>query len=199
MFDRDDFAVFADPTLAGRLNLIRTRLDPKFSVAGPVLAATLEAAGGPAQTLHLARHLRRHKNPPPDTWLALSASPRGYKMLPHLELGLWDDRLFLWVALLTESKAHEPVPDPTRVRDLALALPGPFELGRDHTSKEVMPLTAANFDRVAAGFTATAKGEFLIGQTYRRDGALFAQPDELWADIQDRVAALAPLYRALQA
>ncbi|WP_262316286.1 DUF1054 domain-containing protein [Lacticaseibacillus parakribbianus] len=198
MFDRDDFAPFADPTLPGRLGLIRQRLDPKFEAAGAVLQTLLAAQGVPTQFLHLARHARRHKNPPPDTWLALSAGKRGYKMLPHLELGLWDDRLFLWVALLAESKG-EPALRPAALRPLALALPGNFELSGDHTKKAVLPLNEANFDRLATRFETTAKAEFLIGQTYLLTDPLFDAPDELWADIQERVVALAPLYRALLA
>ncbi|WP_179395636.1 DUF1054 family protein [Lacticaseibacillus absianus] len=195
MFEREDFAVFEAPTLPGRLALIRRDLDPKFEQAGQQLVAQLAAAGVPDQTVHIAKHLRRYKFPPPDTWLALSASHRGYKMVPHLELGLWDDRLFLWLALLGESKAHAwslaPLRTPT------LSLPAGFELSGDHTNKVAHPLTARAFDAQVHRFETVKRAEFLIGRTYLADSSWFDHPTQLWADVQARVQALAPLYQQL--
>lgn len=34
MFDKNDFEVFNDDTLSGRLELIRKNLDPKFEILG---------------------------------------------------------------------------------------------------------------------------------------------------------------------
>ncbi|MFD1431354.1 DUF1054 family protein [Lacticaseibacillus yichunensis] len=197
MFTTADFTIFEDPTLAGRLGKIRTLLDPKFVIAGQTLANQLAAVGLPMQTVHLAKHLRRHNNPPPDTWLALATSTRGYKMQPHIEVGLWDDRLFVWLALLQESKATGVQFDLARLGAQADRLPTPFELSGDHTQKAVLPLDATNFAKFSQRYATTQKGELLIGQTYLATDPLFAEPDELWADIQRRVGMLAPLYAGL--
>ncbi|MFD1393873.1 DUF1054 family protein [Lacticaseibacillus jixianensis] len=199
MFTDQDFTVFDDPTLAGRLGLIRRVLDPKFDQAGGELADLLEEAGVPKLYLHVAKHLRRHKNPPPDTWLALSTSQRGYKMMPHLELGLWDDRLFLWVALLQEAKAASVRVPFDSLRPQMMLLPTDMELAADHTRKEVLPLTLGNFDRVSRRYRTTKAGEFLVGKTYLRSDPLFAAPDELWADLQERTVRLAPVLKRLVA
>ncbi|WP_203623110.1 MULTISPECIES: DUF1054 family protein [unclassified Lacticaseibacillus] len=197
MFTDQDFTVFDEPTLEGRLDLIRRVIDPKFETAGNQLAELLEEAGLPKLTLHVAKHLRRHKNPPPDTWLALSTSQRGYKMTPHLELGLWDDRLFLWLALLQEAK-KVPVRVPfDSLRPQMVLLPTDMEIGADHTKKAVLPLTLSNFDRVSKRYLTTQAGEFLVGKTYLRADPLFAEPDELWADLQERVVRLAPVFKLL--
>lgn len=192
LFERSDFAVFQDATLTGRLAKIKAVLDPKFEQAAPILAQALTSAGAEPQYPHIAKHLRRHKNPPPDTWVALSGQKRGYKMAPHLELGFWDDRLFLWVAMLAESKPRQV--DWPAVSAAALALPEPFELALDHTQKAVLPLDAANLLHAAKRFDTVAKSEWLIGQTYLADDRLFARPDELWADLVERTTMLAPLY-----
>ena len=94
MFTRADFEIFDDPTLKGRLNKIYTELDPKFEVFGAQLQNELAVATNREFTLHIAKHLRRFKNPPMNTWMALSESSRGYKMMPHFEVGFWDDRIF---------------------------------------------------------------------------------------------------------
>lgn len=197
MFTDQDFTVFDVPTLTGRLAQIRSQLDPKFEQVGASLQTTLTEAGLPALTLHVAKHLRRHKNPPPNTWLALAPSTRGYKMTPHLEVGLWDDRLFVWVAVLQEAKRAEvKVPFDT-LRTLASRLPTDSELASDHTKKAVLPLDLNNFDLLARRYQTQAKAEFLVGKTYLRGDPLFADPEELWADIQTRVLRLAPYFQAL--
>lgn len=197
MFTDQDFTVFDDPTLPGRLALIRRVLDPKFEQAGAQLADLLEEAGLPELTLHIAKHLRRHKNPPVDTWLALAVNQRGYKMAPHLELGLWDDRLFLWLAVLHEAKVAEVRIPFDSLRPQMVLLPTDMEIASDHTRKEVLPLTLPNFDRVVQRYQTTKAGEFLVGKTYLRSDPLFEEPDELWADIEERVVRLAPVFKTL--
>ena len=197
MFTDQDFTVFDEPTLEGRLDLIRRVIDPKFETAGNQLAELLEEAGLPKLTLHVAKHLRRHKNPPPDTWLALSTSQRGYKMRPHLELGLWDDRLFLGLALLQEAKTAQMRVPFDSLRLQMVLLPTDMEIGADHTKKAVLPLTLPNYDRVSKRYLTTQAGEFLVGKTYLRSDPLFAEPDDLWADLQERVVRLAPVFKQL--
>lgn len=197
MFELSDFDVFNDPTLQGRLDKIRHVLDPKFERTGAVLAQQLGEAGLPPQTVHIAKHLRRTKNPPVDTWLALSATRRGYKIAPHLELGFWDDRLFLWVALLAESKATALRIDWPALRQAVAGLPEGFELSGNHMAKSTEPLTLLEFDGLAQRFQATKAGEWLVGKTILRADPLFQAPKVLWSSIQDWVEALVPVYGVL--
>lgn len=195
MFELTDFHAFDDTTLAGRLAIIRRDLDPKFVEAGKRLAVLAAAAGLPSQTVHLAKHARRTKNPPPDTWLALAANPRGYKMMPHVELGFWDDRLFLWVALLQESKPFTLVPE-----QVAALVPADAEIAGDHTDKQAARLvTASALAAQTARFNTVRRGEWLVGKTYLRSDALWQTPEALWADIEHRFTALMPLYQAVSA
>ena len=196
MFELTDFAAFADPTLAGRLAIIRRDLDPKFVLAGEQLTRLATAAGLPKQTVHIAKHARRHKNPPPDTWLALATNPRGYKMMPHIELGFWDDRLFLWLAVLKESKPWQlPAEGLTA---LIAALPAATQITGDHTDKlAAVALTPAALADQTERFNRVAKAEWLIGKTYLKADPLWQTPDALWTDIQRQFEALLPLYQEL--
>ena len=77
MFNDSDFQVFDDLTLAGRMAGIRAEIDPKFEVLAPLVIETLGF-----QTpiyAHVAKHLRRHKNPPMNTWVAFSTNKRVIK------------------------------------------------------------------------------------------------------------------------
>lgn len=196
MFEETDFNVFEDLTLTGRLTRIRRDLDPKFEQAGAVLLQRAQTVGLPALHLHIAKHARRHKNPPVDTWLALSTNPRGYKMLPHIELGFWDDRLFLWLAVLQEGKGATR--DLSALTSAVLALDPSFEVSGDHTDQfGAQPLTAASLAHQTTRFQTVKRGEWLLGKTYLRTDPLWQTPDALWADILQRFDQLLPIYRQL--
>lgn len=196
MFEETDFKVFDDLTLDGRLTRIRRDLDPKFAQAGSVLLAHAADLGMSHLYGHIAKHARRHKNPPVDTWLALSTSARGYKMLPHIELGFWDDRLFLWVAVLQEAKAKQV--DVAAVAPLVLGLDASFELAHDHTDKYgAKPLTAANLTAQTQRYQTVKRSEWLVGKTYLRQDPLWQTPQSLWADILQRFDQLLPIYQHL--
>ncbi|WP_334328897.1 DUF1054 family protein [Companilactobacillus sp. HBUAS59699] len=107
MFDKSDFDVFKDDTLSGRLDLIRKQLDPKFEIFGNKLLDRLEQDYQQTFYLKIAKHQRRTKNPPPDTWLAINLDKSGYKKTPHLELGLWPDRYFITFSLLADARKRQ--------------------------------------------------------------------------------------------
>ncbi|BAN74219.1 DUF1054 domain-containing protein [Lacticaseibacillus casei] len=190
MFTQADFEAFAAPTLEARMALIRARLDPKFAEAAKTIVPLLQAANHPIFT-HIAKHQRRHKNPPPNTWVAFSPSRRGYKMLPHLELGFWDDRLFLWLACLRESKT---VPQLLAgVEPMIEKLSGQWLMADDHTNKATVTLNLPALKQKITRFDTIKNAEFLIGQVYLAGDPIWTTPDVLWAEIQGCVADLAPI------
>lgn len=190
MFTQEDFSVFAEPTLAARMALIRERLDPKLAEAAKSIVPLLQQSDRPVFA-HIAKHQRRHKNPPPNTWVAFSTSRRGYKMLPHLELGFWDDRLFLWLACLRESKT---VPQLLAgVVPLIKKMPGQWLIADDHTNKATVALSPTALTQKITRFETVKNAEFLIGQVYSVEDPIWTTPDDLWTEIQRRVADLAPI------
>src|SRR6478735_5437092 len=101
-FTQDDFDTFAIDGLDGRMEAIRERIQPKFKALGDSLAQDLSLFAGTEMFLHIAKHLRRKINPPVDTWMAICPNKRGYKQVPHFQVGLFDDRVFIWLALIYE-------------------------------------------------------------------------------------------------
>jgi uncharacterized protein YktB (UPF0637 family) len=194
LFTLEDFAVFKATTLATRMHLIREQLDPKFAEAATVIVPLLQT-DQQAIYSHIAKHQRRYRNPPPNTWVAFSTSSRGYKMVPHLALGFWDDRLFLWLSVLRESKPAPRVL--TGITAMATTLPGKWQVAGEHTDKAMLPLTSANLATVRARFQTIKKAEFLLGKVYLADDPIWADPVRLWQDIQQRVVALKPMFDQL--
>ena len=170
--------------------LIRARLDPKFAEAAKTIVPLLQTSSRPIFA-HIAKHQRRHKNPPPNTWVAFSTSRRGYKMLPHLELGFWNDRLFLWLTCLRESKTVPQLL--TGVVPLIKKMPGPWLLADDHTDKATVALSPTVLTQKVTRFETVKNAEFLIGQVYLAEDPIWTTPDDLWTEIQERVTELAPI------
>src|SRR5580704_6026464 len=62
--------------------LVRPKLIRLGDELAPELARKLHLELFP----HVARHIRRTVNPPPETWVAFGPSPRGYKRYGYLAL-----------------------------------------------------------------------------------------------------------------
>ncbi len=82
------FDVFSIPDFDGRMTRLRAVVTPRLREIGALLAPTLSDVVGEPLFPHVALHLRRRVNPPTDTWVAFGPSARGYKALPHLEVGV---------------------------------------------------------------------------------------------------------------
>ena len=51
----------------------------------------------------MAKHARRTVNPPKDSWVAFAPYKRGYKSLPHFQIGLWRTHLFIVLVIIYEA------------------------------------------------------------------------------------------------
>lgn len=198
MLTEDDFKIFEDPTLEGRLAKIKQQLDPKFEIIGQRFVSDFSKQTQRPFYLHIAKHLRRHKNPPTDTWLAIGEGVRGYKMLPHFEIGLWPDQCFVWFALLAEVKQKAAYGQRLRALPTQLDLwPMSLMLASDHTRPEAVPLTAANFEKVLDRYVRTKKGEFLIGQLVPKTDPIFTDATQQSAFLTKTMAQLLTIYEAV--
>jgi uncharacterized protein YktB (UPF0637 family) len=75
--------VFEIPGFSDRMGLIRGTVRPGLVALAGDLSATLSGAGPRGYWPHVASHMRRRVNPPPETWLALGPEKRGYKAYAH--------------------------------------------------------------------------------------------------------------------
>ncbi|ANZ61703.1 DUF1054 family protein [Secundilactobacillus paracollinoides] len=198
MFNQEDFDVFKDQTLAGRMAGVRGVIDPKFEAIAP----TIKAALGQDQPVsdHIAKHLRRFKNPPMNTWIAFNQNPRGYKMTPHLMLGFGDDRLFLWLASLAEATDRDLMINRwQRLLPELVKLPSRFEISPDHMAKKSGPVTMNGLKQQLTRYETVKQADFMVGRQWLQDDDVFNHPNDLKQILVDTTHELAPFYSALVA
>ncbi|MFD1465155.1 DUF1054 family protein [Lapidilactobacillus mulanensis] len=195
MIDRTSFSVFNDPTLPGRLQKIQTEVDPDFEMMGQNLIDLLHPQLDQKMYLHIAKHLRRHKNPPVDTWFALSDNARGYKMLPHFEVGIWPDTLFITFALLAEVKDREKIT--AWLADLDWQIIPAFQISTDHTNAAAQEYSEENWQKSIARYQTVKNSDFLLGSWIKLDDPRFAEPKLIEQIIYNQIIDLAPLYQEI--
>ena len=76
-------------------------------------------------------------NPPVDTWVAFAPNKRGYKMLPHFQIGLFRDQLFIMFGVMHEAKNKaEQMKIFKSILIKSKALPNDYSLCLDHMKPE---------------------------------------------------------------
>lgn len=198
MFNQEDFDVFKDQTLPGRMAGVRGVIDPKFEAIAPVIKEALQQSAPVAD--HIAKHLRRFKNPPMNTWIAFNQNPRGYKMTPHVMLGFWDDRLFLWLGTLAEASNRELMI--SRWQTLLpklVKLPARFEISPDHMAKKSAPVTMTGLEQQLDRYETVKQADFMVGRQWFKDDVVFQHPKDLKQILIETTQQLAPFYTALNA
>ncbi|GEO57423.1 DUF1054 family protein [Companilactobacillus bobalius] len=174
MFDKNDFKVFNDDTLSGRLELIKRDLDPKFEVLGQDLLQALEDEYHQKFFLKIAKHQRRTKNPPPDTWLAINQDKKGYKKTPHLEFGLWPDRYFITFSLLADIRDrvnYYPILEKYQDKIISEG----WGVSNDHTSSVLK--NAAEFGDVIKHYQKVKSSDLVVGFELLKDDPIVSSAD----------------------
>jgi len=145
--------------------------------------------------LHIARHARRTVNPPNDTWLAIADNKRGYKQHPHFQVGLFDDHLFIWLALIYELPNKQNIAKAFLENyDDIKQLPKDFVVSLDHMKKDSIPLGELEEAHLKR-FRDVKKAEFLIGRHLDTDDDLVMDGNKLVQTIKDTYEELIPLYQ----
>lgn len=199
-FTQEDFNVFTVEGLEERMAGIQGLIQPKFQAIGERLACELAVHAGNEMYLHIAKHARRTVNPPKDTWLSICSNKRGYKAHPHFQLGLFDDHLFLWMALIYEvpNKAQIATAYLDKLDEVIEAVPGNYMLSLDHTKKEAVKageMTKEDWTKALVRFRDVQKAELLIGRHVPADDALLRSGDILLKFASSTFETLMPLYR----
>ncbi|MEW9501455.1 YktB family protein [Jeotgalibacillus marinus] len=199
-FRQRDFDVFKIEGLDGRMEAIQKKIQPKFSSLGEELVPFLENQLEQEMYLHIARHARRTVNPPNDTWMAISSSKRGYKKLPHFQVGLWDDHLFIWLAFIYELPEKEKIAQSfiENFDGVIATIPQDGWISSDHMKKEgkkVSTMNEEDFLHVLERFQNVKKAELLIGKRLFPSDNIVMDQQALIVEIKSTYKKLLPLYR----
>ncbi|MFZ5825694.1 MAG: DUF1054 domain-containing protein [Bacillota bacterium] len=184
-FTDQDFDVFAIPTLEGRMDGIRKLVQPKLEALGQDLAGPLAGLTGHPLYPITAKHMRRKVNPPSDTWVAWSGNKRGYKMLPHFQVGLWHSHAFIQAGVIYEAQGRAEFARALleRLPEIRQAIPGHYRWLEDYTRPEGIlhqEMTDEDFRRITDRLVSRKEADCMVGLSVDRAeavraGAAFAE------------------------
>ena len=197
MFKDSDFNVFDDPTLDGRMEGIRNVIDPTFEEFAENALPILNA-DGQEWYAHVAKHIMRKTNPVDNTWVAFAPNKRGYKMMPHFEMGMWEDHIYLYVAVeenMKPKQTEDIVPKLRNVSALVAALPSEFSISQQHMINANVALD--QYDATVARFEKVKSAEVLVGVRIDRGDNRFGS-QQMEDDLLKALEALLPIYKALK-
>ena len=158
--------------------------------------AHLQTPGERPFYAHVAKHLRRFKNPPVDTWVAFSQNKRSYKAWPHFELGLWPDRLFMYFDILDECKpAVQAQLAAKNLLPLLTALPTDYVISNNHGVPTTQPATPPNIVQAINKFDQYKHSELVVGRSVLVGDPLFNDTDALNQLIITTFKQLLPIYQ----
>lgn len=199
-FTNSDFSVFSIEGFEPRMRALKTLLQPKLNDLGHYFAPALSAITNDEMIAHVAKHARRKINPPIDTWVAFANNPRGYKMLPHFQVGLWGTHLFIWYAVIYEAPNKIEIGNKleANINDIYSNIPDHFVWSDDHTKPSAIQHGKMSKGELLELFRKpqkVKKAEILCGLHIDREKVVNMNPSVLLQTIEDALIQLVPLYK----
>lgn len=197
-WDNQDFDVFTIDGLEPRMDALKEQIRPKFEELGAIFSNYFTTQLGEEFFPHVAKHARRKTNPPNDSWVAFAPYKRGYKAMPHFQIGLFESHLFINLAVIYEAPNKVAIANHLLGhKDLITALPASFYISGDHMSPKTDAISVESAEKILTRFRDVKKGEVLVGVKVLRDDAIQLSEKELLALIEQTFEALLPVYRAM--
>lgn len=200
-FNAQDFEVFNVEGLEPRMEVLIERVRPKLEILGSEIVPFLSALCGEEMFVHVAKHARRTVNPPNDTWVAWAANKRGYKALPHFQVGMFGTHLFIIFAIIYESTNKSVFAEHLEGKKGIAAvkkLPKTFYWSMDHMDPGFTPqseMKAADFAKMADKLKNVKKSEVLCGLRIEKGDPVLEEGDQLVSVIHSTFEQLLPLYK----
>ncbi|MCE4043840.1 MULTISPECIES: YktB family protein [Lysinibacillus] len=196
-----DFNVFKIDGLEQRMDALNDHVRPKFHQLGVDFAAYFSSQLGEEFFSHVAKHARRTVNPPKDSWVAFAPYKRGYKSLPHFQIGLWHSHLFIVLAIIYEAPQKNVMAERLLAhQSLFEQLSGDFIVSGDHMSPEAISLEESKEDKLEAlllRLRDVKKGEFLIGRHIPKEQAIKLSASEFHQLTEQTFNSLLPFYNVI--
>ncbi|MEK4228586.1 YktB family protein [Solibacillus sp. FSL H8-0538] len=197
----EDFSVFQINGLSDRMDALTSIIRPKFHQLGEVYSSYFSAQTGDEFFPHVAKHARRTVNPPQDSWVAYAPYKRGYKALPHFQIGLWGTHLFIVTAIIYEApQKQEMAQRLLNHLELFDALSDDYIVSGDHMSPDAITLAEARdakLEQLITRLRDVKKGEFLVGRHIAAEDAIKMSPEKFTALTEETFDALLPIYNVI--
>jgi uncharacterized protein YktB (UPF0637 family) len=199
-FTSQDFATFNIDGLTARMTSIEEHIRPKFrAIAEHITPLLTELSGIPFYSF-IAKHARRTVNPPKDTWIAFAPNKRGYKMLPHFQVGLWETHVFILFAIIYECPTKKTIAANfmNSVQTITKRIPSNYYWSVDHTKPDTIihhTLSESELHKIIKRMSDVKQAELLCGLTIANDAPILSSPVELMQLIENTIRTLYPLYQ----
>ncbi|WP_323702732.1 DUF1054 domain-containing protein [Mammaliicoccus sp. Dog046] len=168
-FKQKDFKVFSIDGLENRMEALDEHVRPQLNALGEKYSHYLTEQTGDTFYHHVAKHARRTVNPPKDTWVAFATNQRGYKMLPHFQIGLFESQLFVMFGVMHENKNKGHMADfLSKNIHLLESLPSDYSLCFDHYKIDKSPIDTLSTDDLKHHIKRLKdikKAEFFVART----------------------------------
>ncbi|MBR8663737.1 DUF1054 domain-containing protein [Bacillus paralicheniformis] len=202
-FTEEDFRTFTIEGLDARMSVLKETVRPKLEGLGGHFAPVLSALTGDEMFVHVAKHARRSVNPPDDSWVAFANNKRGYKKLPHFQIGLWETHVFVWFALIYESPLKQEYGQlfKKHLPDIESNIPSRFVWSADHTKPGVIrqsEMDDKELENLFERLVNVKKAEALCGIQLAKDEVLQMSEEAFLSEIEAAFEKLAFLYRLTQ-
>jgi uncharacterized protein YktB (UPF0637 family) len=199
-FSNEDFSVFDVPGLEARMERLIAVIRPKLNALGANFAPHLSILCAEEMFTHVAKHARRTVHPPKDTWVAWAKNKRGYKALPHFQIGLWETHLFIQFTIIYECQNKIIFADNLSRSAIQLQklIPGHFYWSLDHTKPDVQSIAALDehsYELILNKLRNNKNAEFLCGLQIKRDDLVLQDVEAFYRLVEDTFQTLLPLYR----
>ncbi|MFP3322225.1 DUF1054 domain-containing protein [Planococcus sp. SIMBA_160] len=195
-----DFEVFETPGLEARMEALTANVRPKFEALGQDFSAYFSGETGDEFFPHVAKHMRRTVNPPNDSWVAFAPYKRGYKAVPHFQIGLWESHVFVILAVIYEAPGKTEMANKLFSTEALADLPSDFMVSGDHMKPEatsIAKLGEEGVDKLLTRLRDVKKGELVIGRHLSRSDAAGLDRDGFYAFAEETFRELLPVYRKL--
>lgn len=200
-WEQADFDVFQIDGLEHRMHALIEKVRPKFEEFGNTYASYFSSKTGDEFYPHVARHARRSVNPPKDSWVAFAPYKRGYKAMPHFQIGLWKTHVFIILAVIYEAPDKVQIAERLlKKKTLFKKMPQDFIISGDHMSPEAYPLRKAHKELLPSlleRLRDVKKAEFIVGRHLSSEQAIELSEEAFDIFVEETFEALLPIYNVM--
>ncbi|MFB1526051.1 YktB family protein [Staphylococcus aureus] len=199
-FKPKDFKAFNVEGLDARMEALNEYIRPQLHELGGYFSDFFTSQTGETFYPHVAKHARRSVNPPKDTWVAFATSKRGYKMLPHFQIGMFEDQLFVMFGIMHEAKDKATRAKVFERKFKAIQqLPDDYRVCLDHMKSDkpfIKDLTDDDLKEAIQRAINVKKGEFFIARAITPQDKRLKSDKAFIAFLEETFDQFLPFYSA---
>ncbi|WP_423189655.1 DUF1054 family protein [Alkalibacterium sp. f15] len=197
-FKASDFDIFNIDGLDERMGAIRKQIQPVFQHLGDAYIDYVNDYTKFDGSFHIAQHRRRTTNAPESTWSAIGGNNRGYKKYPHIQVGINEKNIFMFLSLIDNPKHEKTMGDYLlNHRSLWKNLDDDYFVSGDHTRPDIQEAEEDTIEKTLKRLINVKKGEFMLGRVLTPSSEELKDNAMQKKFFKDTLNGLLPMYKEL--